>query len=407
MNVRTLPIGASAARIFAGFGPRIALEAPDMAGLARQFETHSSEVKSLLSSAGDKLKRADERAGELDARLAEIEQKMSRPGGAPSGSETKTAGERFIESDQLKAFLGTSTRRGVVRVEMEGKALLSSSATWGTGASPSNSLVIADRRPLVALPQRPLVIRDLLTVTPTTSNAIEYPVQTGFTNAAAPVAENTKKPESSIAFDLKSTPVRTIAHLMKASRQIMDDVPMLRSFIDNQMTYGLHMVEEAQILYGDGTGQNLLGIVPQATLFSAPFAVTGETIIDRFALAIAQAEVALVPATGIVINPIDWARVRLIKDGMGRYLIGDPQNEPVRRLWEMPVAVSMAITAGTFLIGAFRNAAEMFERLAVEVLISTENTDDFEKNMITVRVEERVAMAVYRPQGFVTGSLPS
>ena len=266
--------------------------------------------------------------------------------------------------------------------------------------------MVADRQPFVGLPQRPLVIRDLLTVSPTVSNAVEWPQQTGFTNNAAPVAEGATKPYSNITTNLMSSPVRTIAHMMKASRQILDDAPALQSFINQQMIYGLQVVEETEILFGDGTGQHLLGIVPQSTPYSAPFAVTGETAVDRLALAATQATIALVPTTGIVVHPLDWAKIRLLKDGMGRYLIGDPQNTAARLLWEMPVAVSLAVTAGTFIVGAFRDAATLFERMSVEVLVSTENADDFERNLVSIRVEERVALAVFRPQGFIYGTLP-
>ncbi len=224
---------------------------------------------------------------------------------------------------------------------------------------------------------------------------------------AAVVAENTTKPYSNITTDLKSAPVRTIAHMFKASRQILDDSSALMSMIDSQGRYGLQIAEEAELLNGDGTGQHLLGLIPQATVYSAPFALTGETGIDRLGLASAQAEIALVPASGIVVNPIDWWKVRLIKDGMGRYLIGDPQmNAAMKNLWELPVAVSMALNPGQFLVGAFRAAAQLFERMAIEVLISTENADDFEKNLVSIRIEERIALCVYRPQGFITGMLP-
>lgn len=402
----TLP-GASAARIFAGYGPRIALEAPDMAGLAQRFDTHAGEVKTLLTSAGDKIGSVEEKMAATDSRLSEIEMRLARPRGPGASTGQKSLGETFVESEHFKSLAGSDRKRGQARIEIESKAILSNSSSWGNGASVTNSLVVADRRPMVELPRRALVLRDLLTVSPTTSNAVEYPVQTGFTNAAAVVAEAATKPYSNITTDLVSRPVRTIAHMMKASRQIMDDAPALRSFIDSQMTYGLQVVEEAEVLYGDGTGQHLLGIVPQASTYSAPFVVADETGIDRIALALLQSELALLPSSGILIHPTDWRRMQMIKDGMGRYLIGDPQGSTFKNLWDVPVATSLAVTAGTFVVGAFRDAATLFERLSVEVLLSTENADDFEKNLVSIRVEERVALAVFRPAAFITGSLPA
>jgi HK97 family phage major capsid protein len=251
-----------------------------------------------------------------------------------------------------------------------------------------------------------MTIRDLLAPGNTVSNAIEYPVQTGFTNNAAVVAENTLKPLSDITTDLRSTPVRTIAHRVLASRQILDDAPMLQSFVDSQMRYGLEYAEEAELLNGDGTGQHLLGIIPQASTYSAAFPVTGETGIDRLRLAMLQGVLALYPMTGFVLNPVDWTKIEMVKDGMGRYLIGDPQGNVAPRLWGLPVVASLAMAQGAFLTGAFKYAAQIFDRLAVEVLLSTEDMDNFSRNMVTIRAEERLALAVYRPAAFITGPLP-
>jgi Phage capsid family len=100
------------------------------------------------------------------------------------------------------------------------------------------------------------------------SNSVEWPVETSFTNNARPVTEGQGKPYSDLTFDLRSAPVRTISHMFKASRQILDDAPALASHINRRGTYGLQFVEEQQILTGNGTGQNVLGIVPQATAFA-------------------------------------------------------------------------------------------------------------------------------------------
>jgi len=251
-----------------------------------------------------------------------------------------------------------------------------------------------------------MTVRDLVAPGETSSNAIEYAVQTARTNNAAVVAENTTKPYSNYTWNLVNFPVRTIAHLVKASRQILDDAPALRSIIDAEMRYGLSLAEEAELLYGDGTGAHVLGIVPQATAYSAAFAVTGETAIDRIRLAMLQGVLALYPMTGTVLNPTDWTKIEMLKDGMGRYLIGDPQGTVAPRLWGLPVVASIAMNAGTFLTGAFKYGAQIFDRMAIEVLISTENADDFEKNMISIRAEERLALVVKRPAAFITGNLP-
>jgi len=229
--------------------------------------------------------------------------------------------------------------------------------------------------------------------------------ETGYTNNAAPVAETTAKPYSDLTFDMTSAPVRTIAHLFKASRQILDDAPALRSYIDGRARYGLRFAEENQLLNGSGTGQNIHGLVPQATAFSPAFTAEAETGIDRLRLAVLQVVLAEYPATAFVLNPIDWAKIELTKDAGGNYIIGNPQGALTPTLWNLPVVSTQAMAAGDFLTGAFSFASQIFDRMEIEVLLSSENVDDFEKNMFTIRAEERLAFAVYRPESFVTGEV--
>jgi HK97 family phage major capsid protein len=193
---------------------------------------------------------------------------------------------------------------------------------------------------------------------------------------------------------------------MKASRQIMDDAPQLRSVIDGRLTYGLQFVEEAELLYGDGTGQHLAGIIPQATAYSAAFTPALPTAIDTLRLASLQATLALYPASGYVLHPTDWGRIELTKDTQGRYIVGDPTGVLGKRLWNLPVVDTQAMQAGKFLTGAFQLGAQIFDRLSIEILISTENMDDFTRNMVTIRGEERLALAVYRPAAFIYGNIP-
>lgn len=196
---------------------------------------------------------------------------------------------------------------------------------------------------------RRMTIRDLLAPGQTSSNSIEYTVETGFTNNAAPVAETNPKPYSEITFENKTANVRTIAHLFKASRQILEDAPALQSYIDARARYGLQLVEEQQLLFGNGTGQNLLGIVPQASTFNEDLIkITNATPIDRIRYALLQAVLAEFPSTGIVLNPIDWADIQLTKDNEGRYIIGNPVNGNANTLWNLPTVETQAMVSGQF-----------------------------------------------------------
>lgn len=338
--------------------------------------------------------------GELQARLLEAEQKLVNANSSRSTDERiESAGELVVKAESMEGV--TSSFRGSRRISVPRAAITSVPASGGT-------LVPADRRGgILALPERQLTIRDLIAPGQTSSNSYEYVRETGFTNNAAPVAETTAKPYSDLTFALETAPVRTIAHLFKASRQILDDAPALQSVIDARARYGLRLAEEGQLLFGNGTGANLTGLVPLAQAYAAPggVVITGEQRIDRLRLALLQAELAEYPSDGIVLNPIDWALIELLKDGEGRYLIGQPQGNLPATLWRRPVVNTQAMPQDDFLVGAFQLGAQILDRMDIEILISTENADDFEKNMVTIRAEERLAFAVYRPEAFVTGSL--
>jgi HK97 family phage major capsid protein len=192
-----------------------------------------------------------------------------------------------------------------------------------------------------------------------------------------------------------------------ATRQILSDVPMLQSYIDGRLRYGLAYVEDNQILNGGGTGTDLNGIYTQATAFTQAAigvpVMTGVTKIDILRLAILQAFLAEFPPDGIVLNPVDWALIELEKDTTGRHIIGNPKQEGVPSLWGKPVVETQAMTADKFLVGAFKMGAELFDREDASVMVSTEDSDNFRKNLVTILAEERAALAVYRTEAFVKG----
>ena len=385
--------------------------------LAQEFKKQVDHVKGIAeefkgkAAAGDKIaegakQTADEaivKLNEAKARLDELEQKMARRP-HEGREEVKSLGRQFVDSDSYKSLTGSAGQRGKANLEI--KATITSATTDAAGSA--GDLVQATRLPgIVGAPERKLTIRDLLMQGRMDGNSLEFVQETGFTNGAAPVAEGALKPQSDIKFDLKSTTAKVIAHYMKASRQILDDASQLQSYIDGRLRYGLAFKEEQQILNGDGTGQNLLGIVPQATAYVRPVGVTttAESKLDTLRFAMLQAILAEYPASGHVLNPIDWAAIETLKDTSGQYIIGNPQGGLNPTLWGLPVAETQAIASGKFLTGAFSMGAQIFDRWASRVEVATENEDDFVKNLVTILAEERLALAVYRPEAFIYGNI--
>lgn len=334
----------------------------------------------------------------LQDRLNEVEQKLTRRGAA-NDEGAKSIGEQFTDGDDFKGL--AEKGRGVARMRLKAVTSITSSTT-GTGGV--GSAIEPTRVPgIIQGPDRPFTIRDLIMPGRTSSNAIEYVRESGFQNMAAPVAETASKPQSDLSFELITTTVKTIAHWFRASKQVLADVPLLQSYIDGRAIYGLKYVEENQILAGNGTGQNLLGLIPQATAFNEALRKSGDTKIDLLRRAILQVRIAEYRASAIVLNPIDWADMELAKDSTGSYIWVNVQEGGQPRMWRLPVVDTNAMPQGEFMVGAFDMAAQVFDREDANVEVSTEDADNFTKNMVTIRAEERLALAVYRPQSFVHG----
>jgi len=368
-------------------------------------ETTLLELKNLGKVSEETKKSADDalaKHGELSARMTALEQKMVRPSGDEAGQGRKSAGQFVAESEELKNWLAGS-RKGTLSIQV--KAIISALATDANGSA--GDLIVPQRVDgIITPPQRRMTIRDLLTPGNTSSNAIQYVKETGFTNSAATVSETSgaTKPQSEIKFDIVTTPVTTIAHWVLATKQILDDVPQLRSYIDGRLRYGLEYVEEGQLLNGGGTGTDLNGIYTQATAYAPPITLpAGVTKIDVIRLAMLQAFLAELPPTGVVMHPSDWATIELVKDTTGRHIIGNPVNGGPSTLWRLPVVETPAMTIDKFLTGAFKLGAQVFDREEANVEISTEDSDNFRKNLVTIRAEERLALAVFRPEAFIKG----
>jgi len=360
----------------------------------KNHATLSEETKASV----DKLLIAQ---GELQARLQAAEQmvvKMESGGGSHAGQ--KTMGEQFLEAEGFEAFAAQSARglKGSFSTSIKG-AVTSLPASAG-------ALIVPQHLGMVQPAQQRLFLRDLLAWGRTTSSSLEYVRETGFTNNAAPVSENPTnvKPESDLTFELDSAPVATIAHWIRASRQVLADAPMLASYINGRLTYGLKLKEENQLLNGSGVGLNINGIMTQASAYANPGVwVQAETAIDRLRIALLQVALAEYNADGIVLSPIDWCEIELRKTTDNAYLFATPSGLAVPGLWGRPVVASQSMTAGDFLVGSFQQGAQGWDREDVSVTVSTEDRDNFVKNMVTILCEERVGLTVYRPEAFVTG----
>lgn len=354
----------------------------------------SAESKSAIASITTTLNTIGERLDKAEAKANRM--------GEPS-LIVKSLGTQFIENP---AYPEMSEMKGRGKMRMDIKAI--------TNAAGQNQPLVPDQRVpgIQMLPNRTLRIRDLLPTGRTTSNLVQYVKENVFTNNAGPQAggsptvagENQLKNESDITFTLANAPVVTIAHFILVSKQVLDDAPMLQSYIDQRLIYGLKLEEEDEILNGDGQVGTLDGLMHNATGYSR--AMTG-TRLDILRRSITQLTLSEFDAEAFVLNPADWEEIELIKDTQGRYIIGNPAAELGPRLWGKPVVSTNSMTQGQFLTANFSQAAMLWDREQASVELSREDSDNFRRNMVTILAEERVALTVFRPTALIKGVFPS
>ena len=371
----------------------------EMKSFMEKANNEIDNAKSLSAETKTAIEKLAEKATSLTDRCLELEQKLSARND-DTESKNETVGEMFIKSDEWKHM--QTKRAGSARIELK------TAIVNATGQN--QPLVAADRLAgIITNPNRAFTIRDLLPVGRTSSNLIEYTKENVFTNNAggqysSPAFENVTKPESGITFTLESEAVRTLAHWIPVSKQVLDDSPMLQSFIEGRLQYGLKLEEEDQLLNGDGTGSNLSGILDSGNFTAYTRAQTGDTNIDTLRRAITQAALSEYMADTIVINTADWEEIELTKATDGQYVWTNPALGNAPQLWGKRIVATNAITAGTFLVGAFAMGAQIWDRQQASVMVSLENSDNFVKNMVTILAEERLALCVYRPAAFISGS---
>jgi len=258
--------------------------------------------------------------------------------------------------------------------------------------------------------QRVLRVRDALSSRPTTAPLVYWVKVNAPLVSASPMMQHELlvKHENAITFTTANSTVRTLATFIKASKQVLDDFGELEGLLRSDLPYYVNRQEETQLLSGDDAGDNLNGLITQATAFDTSLlsASVGWTRIDQIGAAIQQiGEADELDPTFVILNKRDWWKIRRTKDSFGRYILGDPQSTGNPKLWDLTTIPTNSIAAGTFLVGSGNPAAsEIRDRMEMQVLISSEDSDNFQRNLITVRAEKRMVLAVKRPASYITGT---
>lgn len=376
-------------------------------GLQKKYDAAIAEVEKGNVVTGDLKKQIDTQKGELQKvidQVQDLEQKGVKLRGQPG------EGKSFIDMVKGDESYKDRQKTGLAQIEVTKSDLATMKETKVTSAG----LVVPNYDPTIQPGLRQeLRIRDLLTAIPVSGQSYSYFKELLHTRGAATVAEGALKPTSNVTFETVTDRIKKIAVWMPVTDEALDDVPQLFGYIQELLRYDLKLEEEAQILKGDGTGENLNGLMTQATTYDAALTKAGDTAIDIMRRGIYQVrKQSKLSADGLVMTELDWMNIELQKDGENRYLFANLQGLVTPVLWGRPVITSDSMdegdgtTGGEFLVANFARAAILFDRMSFLFKMGLIN-DQFIKNERALLVEERLGLGVRRREALVKGQFPT
>lgn len=403
-------------------------------------EDNQKEAAGIPTDAeATELKAIQKEIKELDAKCAEskeyemmrsehesMRKMLEKPSGRPDYGngdprrptvEQKSVGQQFVEMKEFKDWFTRLAPSGVMSdtirfgdsPALEAKNLITgASLTRATGGS---GIVRPDYQGIVPLFLRPLTLRDVISVSQTGSDLIEFTAITAFDNQAAPTAEASAvsaagvgtgglKPQSGLNTVLVQAAVKTIPHWIPITRRALADAPQLQGYIDNFLMQGAEIKLEDQMITGNNVGENFQGLDNTPGITLQPFDTDFITTTRK-----ARTKVRIIGRaipTAYVMNPSDWETLDLTKNGQGNYYFGGPLAMGLKTLWGLPVIESEAVLPGTFYTGDMKQAT-LWDRERANIRISDSPNDFFLRNIVAILCELRAAFGVLRPAAIVRG----
>ena len=366
------------------------------------------------------MRAADERAEKIAAERRGAGPKSTGANLNGSKAEHRSLGQQVIENEEYMTWAKRSKGSGTSPdIEVRAPSVIAGDPFLigeGTYLDPNASAGLWVPRgtpylPQSAIDQRRLFIRDLLAGGTTELQAIPYIRELNpriYEEGATSVAEGTAKPEVSIEFSQDLAPVRKLAAWVPVTTEILEDAPTLASYINARLSYMLKVREEEQLLNGSGNGADLRGITQTPNIQSTTGAMADVPALIGKMIGLVEAVDG--DASGIAMNPLDyWTMITArhstwLDAGLGVSAdtgSGLPYGQAPQTVWGLPAVRSRSMAEGQLLVGAFRTAAQLFDRSAASIRVGDQHADYFTNNKVAILIEERLALAVYRPDWFV------
>jgi hypothetical protein len=383
---------------------------------ARQaFATATPPANGKITDSGEyhQAQRATARLNEVEAQVALAVEEESFVLGRMAGADSHLHGESFLrdpETLRSLAQVAESTAPlgrvnlgvGVARDDIVGHLGMYAAAGEGIVGNAARGSAYAG---IAEAPRRALRLLDLIPTLPMDGRSVEYSREVGSLDTAQTVAEGAIKPAHTVDYDDAEAVARTIAHHTKLRKQQLADTPALEGAIRNRLAYGVLRRLEAQILSGDGIGENLRGILNTTGIATVPFSAA-ELAADQALEGLVAVLLSDATPNFIALNPRDWANMLKAKaTGDGQYFSGGPFVATAERLWGTVTVPATGIPAGVALVGDATIGATLLVREGVSVIASDSDQDDFVRNRVTLLGEMRAALAVWQPSAFAVVDL--
>lgn len=354
-----------------------------------EISERNAELVDELKSVKKEKEALQEQADELEVKLKE--------GYSPTGNRgRKDIGTAIVEELKTNKPSGRPTSAFNVKTQFNDAGVKDITNVAG---SAGDVVYPTERDEIIGKPQlRTPRVLDTITILETEKDAVEYLEQSSETDNASPQSsQGSSLSQTDMEFDRKTVTIETIGHIAKATVQILDDAPRLRTFVNTRMRQLLELELEDQVLTGDGTGSNLDGILPNASSYDSNLetVVDGTTTdIDRIAVSILQVQRNNFPPTAIMLSPLNWWGIQLEKDSDGEYQFVNPQGQTSPRLWGLPVVSTNAMPEGEALVGNMEVGVTYYDRMETALELSTENATDFQDLLVTIRAYVRGGVVV-------------